>query len=231
MPTEPSARAPLAFDLLQRIVRVERAEMAAMLWSFAYFMCLLCGYYLLRPVRDEMGIQGGVANLQWLFTGTFVTMLAIVPVFGWVSSRFPRRLFLPAVYLFFVANLLTFFVLLAFSPALLALSEVWGSVDHYAHGYLVPPVAAAMAWSRRHQRRRGSGRSDARGLVLLVLALLGYAAALLAGVLLVQGLALPLALAGLALWRRGTAGLLTFTLRSEERRVGKECRSRWPPYH
>ena len=112
MPTEPSARAPLAFDLLQRIVRVERAEMAAMLWSFAYFMCLLCGYYLLRPVRDEMGIQGGVANLQWLFTGTFVTMLAIVPVFGWVSSRFPRRLFLPAVYLFFVANLLTFFVLM-----------------------------------------------------------------------------------------------------------------------
>lgn len=101
-------------------------------------------------------------------------------------------------------------VLLAFSPALLALSEVWGSVDHYAHGYLVPPVAAAMAWSRRHESRRGSDRADVRGLALLVLALLGYAGALLAGVLLVQGLALPLALAGLALWRRGTAGLRRF---------------------
>jgi len=32
-------------------------------------------------------------------------------VFGWVSSRFPRRRFLPYAYLFFVANLLLFFYL------------------------------------------------------------------------------------------------------------------------
>src|SRR3712207_8653029 len=31
---------------------------------------------------------------------------------------------------------------------------------------------------------------------------------------------------------RGSAGLdATFPIRSEERRVGKECRSRWSPYH
>jgi ATP:ADP antiporter, AAA family len=112
MPTAPSARPPLALRLLNRVVRVEAAEVSAMLWSFAYFLCLLCAYYVLRPVRDEMGIQGGVGNLQWLFTGTFIAMLAAVPMFGWLSSRFPRRLFLPAVYLFFVANLLVFFVLL-----------------------------------------------------------------------------------------------------------------------
>jgi len=88
-----------------------------MLWSFAYFFCLLCGYYILRPVRDEMGIQGGVENLQWLFTGTFLTMLAAVPLFGWVSSRYPRRKFLPIVYLFFVANLLIFYVLIQFRIA------------------------------------------------------------------------------------------------------------------
>ena len=28
-----------------------------------------------------------------------------------------------------------------------------------------------------------------------------------------------------------TAGVLVTTVRSEERRVGKECRSRWSPYH
>ena len=88
-----------------------------MLWSFAYFFCLLCGYYILRPVRDEMGIQGGVENLQWLFTGTFLMMLAAVPLFGWVSSRYPRRKLLPIVYLFFVANLLIFYVLLQFQIA------------------------------------------------------------------------------------------------------------------
>ena len=94
--------------LLHRLVQVRREEIAAMLWSFSYFFWLLCSYYVLRPVRDEMGIQGGVGNLQWLFTGTFLVMVAAVPLFGWVSSRFPRRKLLPMVYLFFAANLLLF---------------------------------------------------------------------------------------------------------------------------
>ena len=57
-------------------VPATREERAAALWSFAYFFCLLCGYYVLRPIRDEMGIQVGVGNLAWLFTATFVAMLA-----------------------------------------------------------------------------------------------------------------------------------------------------------
>ena len=100
-----------AHRILKRIVRVEPAEVVAMLWSFGYFFCLLCGYYILRPVRDEMGIQAGVEQLQWLITGTFLTMLAVVPVFGWLSSRFPRKQFLPAIYLFFAANLMVFYAL------------------------------------------------------------------------------------------------------------------------
>ena len=31
-------------------------ERAAALWSFAYFFTLLAGYYVLRPLRDQMGI-------------------------------------------------------------------------------------------------------------------------------------------------------------------------------
>ena len=54
------------------------------------FFLLLCGYYVLRPVRDEMGVQTGVARLQWLFTGTFVFTLLMVPIFGWVVKRVPR---------------------------------------------------------------------------------------------------------------------------------------------
>ena len=49
-------------------------EVRALLWSFAYFFCLLASYYVLRPLRDEMGVAGGVRNLQWLFTATFVVM-------------------------------------------------------------------------------------------------------------------------------------------------------------
>ena len=58
--------------ILARAVPATRAERAAALWSFAYFFTLLAGYYVLRPLRDQMGIAGGVRNLPWLFTATFV---------------------------------------------------------------------------------------------------------------------------------------------------------------
>ena len=83
-----------------------------MLWSFTYFFCLLAGYYILRPLRDEMGVAGGVRNLQWLFTATFVVMLAAVPVYGALVARVRRRVFIPLVYHFFVVNLAIFWVLL-----------------------------------------------------------------------------------------------------------------------
>jgi len=83
-----------------------------MLWSFAYFFCLLAGYYILRPLRDEMGVAGGVRNLQWLFTGTFLAMLAAVPLYGALVARVARRRFIPLVYHFFVANLAIFWLLL-----------------------------------------------------------------------------------------------------------------------
>ena len=36
---------------------------------------------------------------------------------------------------------------------------------------------------------------------------------------------------GQALFERTASGLVLTEFRSEERRVGKECRSRWSPYH
>jgi AAA family ATP:ADP antiporter len=98
---------------LAKVVAVRPAEVRALLWSFAYFFCLLAGYYVLRPLRDEMGIAGGVRNLPWLFTATFFVMLAVVPVFGAVVAKLPRRRFVPLVYHFFVLNIAIFWVLLA----------------------------------------------------------------------------------------------------------------------
>jgi len=97
--------------ILERIVKVKKNEVRALLWSFTYFFCLMCSYYILRPVRDEMGIQGGVENLQWVFTGTFVAMLLAVPLFGAAVARFPRQRLIPSVFYFFILNLLAFFLL------------------------------------------------------------------------------------------------------------------------
>ncbi|MFN0314700.1 MAG: NTP/NDP exchange transporter, partial [Burkholderiales bacterium] len=98
-------------SLSERLAMVKREELPAVAASFAYFFCLLCGYYVLRPVRDEMGIQAGLGNLPWLFTATLGAMLVAVPVFGWLSSKFPRRTLLPGIYLFFALNLLAFYFL------------------------------------------------------------------------------------------------------------------------
>jgi AAA family ATP:ADP antiporter len=99
---------------LHKLVDVRPNEVRALLWSFAYFFSVLCAYYILRPMRDEMGIIGGVRNLPWLFTATFVTLLAAIPFYGFVVSRLPRRIFIPVVYRFFIANILIFWCLLQF---------------------------------------------------------------------------------------------------------------------
>lgn len=95
-----------------RFVQAEPQELRPLAWSFAYFFCLLCGYYILRPVRDEMAIQGGVHNLPWMMTGTFVTLLAVTPLFGWLSARYSRYRLLIAIYGFFILNLVALYFLM-----------------------------------------------------------------------------------------------------------------------
>ena len=95
-----------------RAVPATPQEHAAALWSFAYFFTLLAGYYVLRPLRDEMGIVGGVRNLPWMFTATFVTLLVAQPFYGALVAKLPRARFIPIVYHFFVANLALFWLLL-----------------------------------------------------------------------------------------------------------------------
>jgi len=119
--------------LSQKVIRLRSAmrEFPPLLWSFLYFFFLLTGYYVLRPVRDAMGATADVAavfppamiawfadrgialgefTLQALFTGTFACMLVLQPVYGWLVGRFPRRVFLPVVYLAFIACLAGFYM-------------------------------------------------------------------------------------------------------------------------
>jgi AAA family ATP:ADP antiporter len=98
-------------SLLFRLTRARGEEMTASLWSFVYFFALLAGYYVLRPIRDEMAVQVGQARLQELFTAVFLTMLVVAPVFGALTARFPRKRLLPWIYGFLVANLGCFWLI------------------------------------------------------------------------------------------------------------------------
>ena len=112
-------------------VPATRRERAAALWSFGYFFALLAGYYVLRPLRDQMGIAGGVRNLPWLFTATFVTLILAQPLYGALVAKLPRARFIPLVYHFFVANLAIFWLLLTLGVAPVIVARVffvWVSV-------------------------------------------------------------------------------------------------------
>lgn len=111
--TAASGAGSLPVRLLRRVVDVEAHEVRALLLGAGWFFCLLSGYYLLRPLRDAMGLAGGADELQWLFTGTFVAMLALVPLFGTLVTRLAPRRFVPLAYRFFTASILVFAVLIA----------------------------------------------------------------------------------------------------------------------
>jgi AAA family ATP:ADP antiporter len=114
-----------------RFLPISRREMPAVVGSFAMFFFVLSAYYIVRPVRDEMGVRLGKDALHQLFSVVFLVMLAAVPLFGLIASRVPRRLVLPALYVFFVADLVLFWVLLrsgADGGPIAAAFFVWASV-------------------------------------------------------------------------------------------------------
>ena len=94
-------------NLLEKLVRVEHGEWPRLAIAFFYFFFLLGGYFMLRPLRGTVAANNSDI-LHWLYTATFVMMLLIVPVFGFLVSRFRRGQFIPGIYLFFIANLLLF---------------------------------------------------------------------------------------------------------------------------
>ncbi len=96
--------------LLRRLVVLQPGEAPALLASFATLLCMFASYTILRPVRDALGITSGLEKIPYLFWGVFIVMLVLQPLYGWLTSRFPRAVFLPWVYGFFIANLLGFYV-------------------------------------------------------------------------------------------------------------------------
>jgi len=96
---------------LGRAVNVRPGEVAGLIAAFGYHFLLFTAYYILRPVRDSMGVASGVENLDDLFGWALLGMLLAVPLFGWISGRYRRAVFLPWTYLFFVAQLVAFWAL------------------------------------------------------------------------------------------------------------------------
>src|SRR5918911_2671057 len=103
------------YRLLCRVINVQPEELPALLWCWLYIFAVLSSYYIMRPIRDEMGIAGGVNNLPWLFTGTLIGMLVVNLPFAWLVKNLPRSRFIPLTYRFFAANIVLFAIALHFA--------------------------------------------------------------------------------------------------------------------
>lgn len=115
---ESTASGATGYTALERLFKgvlrmpIEPGEGARLVLCALYFFLVLFSYYMLRPVRETMGVEWGFDKLAWLMTGTLLVMLLVNPVYSWFVSRVPRRVFIPWTYRFFILNILVFFGLL-----------------------------------------------------------------------------------------------------------------------
>jgi ATP:ADP antiporter, AAA family len=127
---------------LARLIVAEPHEVPAVVGGFMLFFLLFASYFMLRPVRETFGIAGGVDNLQWLFTGTFVATLLVVPIYGWVASHMPRRRLLPILYTFSALLMAGFATSLAADP-----DNVWIARAFYIWLSVMNLFVISVAWS------------------------------------------------------------------------------------
>jgi AAA family ATP:ADP antiporter len=127
---------------LTALFHLERREVPVFIAGFAMFYLLFAGYFMLRPVRETMGIAGGVDNLQWLFTATFVATLVALPVFGWIASKARRRRILAWTYAFFTLNLVAFAIGFVVDP-----DNIWMARTFYVWLSVFNLLAISLAWS------------------------------------------------------------------------------------
>lgn len=89
------------------LLRVAPGEWRRFALAFAYFFFLLGGYFMLRPIRGTVA-SNHADVLHLLYTATFLTMLALVPLFGFLVAKFRRGVFVPLAYAFFIVQLVLF---------------------------------------------------------------------------------------------------------------------------
>ncbi len=77
-------------------VREDEAGLVAS--SALMFFLLMGGYFLVRPLRDALGIGGDEMELNTLIYAVSGVMILAVPVYGLLVRQFPRRVLVPWIF-------------------------------------------------------------------------------------------------------------------------------------
>ncbi len=95
---------------LDRACDIHPNEVRATLASFLLVLILMAAYYTLRPLRDAMASDWSDAEVSWLWTLTFLLSTVAVSLYGKAVSAIPLRQLVPAVYGFFAASFILFYI-------------------------------------------------------------------------------------------------------------------------
>ena len=95
--------------------KIQKEELSVLFKAFSFFFFVLASWYALRPVRNELAVQGGIYNLPWLLMGVMFAMLLINPIYSWLVSRISQSKIIPYIYSFFILNLILFLTLWSFA--------------------------------------------------------------------------------------------------------------------
>lgn len=95
--------------------KVNKTEVFLLLKAFLFFFFVLASWYALRPVRNELAVQGGIYNLPWLLIGVMIAMLLVNPIYSWLISRINQSKLIIYIYSFFIFNLCLFLALWTFT--------------------------------------------------------------------------------------------------------------------
>ena len=90
-----------------------------------------------------------------------------------------------------------------YTPSMVAMAHVWWADQYAGHGMFVPLFGALVAWMDRDRLRAAVGAGSAAGLAFLAVGLGVLGAGHATGSLLLQGLSVPLSVAGLVAWSFG----------------------------
>lgn len=73
------------------------AERRSAAWIAAMSCAGLAAMFLLRPLRDQFGVDAGVESFPRLYTWTLLATIGVVLPFWWLADRMPSRRFVPVV--------------------------------------------------------------------------------------------------------------------------------------
>ena len=102
-------------NLISFLPIIEKNEKIILLRAFLFFFFVLASWYALRPVRNELAVQGGIYNLPWLLMGVMLAMLIINPIYSWLVSRINQNRLILYIYSFFILNLILFLTMWTFT--------------------------------------------------------------------------------------------------------------------